>query len=91
MRDAGDLPDGKAGKVEQSVKDEIQTAIDALKKVKDGEDISAIKSAEDALSKTIQKIGEAMYKKDGGADAKEKKDEPNVKDADYKDVDKDKK
>ena len=42
LRDAGDLPDGKAGKIEQSIKDEIQQKIDALKKVKEGNDVTLI-------------------------------------------------
>ncbi|MDP2668320.1 MAG: molecular chaperone DnaK [bacterium] len=93
-----DLPTGQAGagdKVPQATKDEIQASIDSLKKVKDSDDASAIRSAEDALSKTIQKIGEAMYKKDGSADGKnEPADSQNnqagkgdVKDADFKDAD----
>ncbi|MDO8522896.1 MAG: molecular chaperone DnaK, partial [bacterium] len=82
LRDAGD-------KVPQATKDEIQVSIDALKKVKDSEDIATIRTAEEALSKTIQKIGEAMYK--DAPKSEEKKPEGEVKDADYKDVDEDKK
>ncbi|OGF88618.1 molecular chaperone DnaK, partial [Candidatus Giovannonibacteria bacterium RIFCSPLOWO2_02_FULL_43_54] len=57
LKDAGD-------KIEQGIKDEIQAKIDELKKVKDTNDVAAIKTAEEALSKTIQKIGEAMYKQE---------------------------
>jgi len=74
LRDAGD-------KVEQAIKDEINQKIEALKKVKDSDNITDIRSAEAALSQTISKIGEAMYKKN----------EPDVKDTDFKDVDGDKK
>lgn len=88
LKDAGD-------KVPQAVKDEIQASIDSLKKVKDSDDASAIRSAEDALSKTIQKIGDAMYKKDGSAPAdskdsqagKDGKNEGDIKDTDFKDAD----
>ncbi|KKU58338.1 MAG: Chaperone protein DnaK [Parcubacteria group bacterium GW2011_GWA2_47_12] len=97
LRDAGDLPDGKAGKVEQAVKDEIQTKIDDLKKVKDTDDVAAIKTAEEALSKTIQKIGEAMYKNNSApADSKDSqagkdgKNQGDVKDTDFKDAEGDK-
>ncbi|OGF80740.1 molecular chaperone DnaK [Candidatus Giovannonibacteria bacterium RIFCSPLOWO2_01_FULL_45_34] len=83
LRDAGD-------KVPQATKDEIQVSIDALKKVKDSDDASAIRSAEDALSKTIQKIGDAMYKKDEPK-SEEKKPEGEVKDAEFKDTEEDKK
>ena len=36
--------------------------IEALKKIKDSDNLADIRSAEAALSQTIQKIGEAMYK-----------------------------
>ncbi|MBI1888746.1 MAG: molecular chaperone DnaK [Candidatus Spechtbacteria bacterium] len=55
LRDAGE-------KVSEDIKKEVQEKIDALKKVKDGEDMEAIKSALGALNATLQKIGEAMYK-----------------------------
>jgi molecular chaperone DnaK len=81
LNDSGD-------KVPQEVKTEIQTSIDSLKKVKDGDDLTAIKNAEENLSKTVQKIGEAMYK-NAPSDAPEvgKDHKDNVKDADYKDID----
>lgn len=104
LRDAGDLPDGKAGKVDQSIKDEIQSKIDALKKVKDSDNLADIRSAEAALSQTIQKIGEAMYKNPpaggGSADGSgsagtnnqpPNSNDPNVKDTDFKDADENKK
>jgi len=54
LREAGD-------KVSEDIKKEIQEKIEALKKVKDGEDAEAIKSAMQNLSATLQKIGQAMY------------------------------
>ena len=64
-------------KVEPGIKDEVQQKVDALKKAKDGSDIAEIHSAETVLAQSLSKIGEAMYKKN----------EPDVKDTDYKDVD----
>jgi molecular chaperone DnaK len=55
LKDAGD-------KVGEDVKKEVQEKVDALKVVKDGEDIEKIKSAMSDLNTTLQKIGEAMYK-----------------------------
>ncbi len=55
VKDAGD-------KVPADVKKEIEEKIEAVKKVKDGEDKDAIKKATDDLGQTIQKIGQAMYK-----------------------------
>jgi len=48
-------------KVGEDIKKEVQEKVDALKAVKDGEDIEAIKSAMADLNTTLQKIGEAMY------------------------------
>ena len=79
LRDAGD-------KVEQPIKDEVNQKIEALKKLKDTEDISEIKNAETALAQALSKIGEAMYKKPPEDDKG-----PDVKDTDFKDVDGDKK
>ncbi|MFY9457517.1 MAG: molecular chaperone DnaK [Candidatus Spechtbacterales bacterium] len=55
LKDAGD-------KVSEDIKKEVQEKVDALKAVKDGDDIAAIKSAMADLNTTLQKIGEAMYK-----------------------------
>ncbi|NOY35778.1 MAG: molecular chaperone DnaK [bacterium] len=55
LKDAGD-------KVPADTKKEIEEKIEALKKVKDGEDLAAIKNATEELSKAIQKIGELLYK-----------------------------
>jgi len=54
LKDAGD-----------KVADETKTAVEAklaeLKKIKDGNDVDAIKKASDELSAEIQKVGAAMY------------------------------
>lgn len=47
-------------KVADDVRASIQAAIDALKKAKEGSDVSAIQSAAQALSVEMQKIGPAM-------------------------------
>ena len=54
LKDAGD-------KVDAALKKEVEEKLDALKKVKDGEDEPAIKAATEALSTAAQKIGQAMY------------------------------
>ncbi len=48
------------GKIGDDIKTQVTTAIDALKKVKDGGDLTAIKSANESLSAAMQKIGTAM-------------------------------
>jgi molecular chaperone DnaK len=55
------LTDG-ADKVPAEVKTEIEAKIADLKKVKEGGDLAAIKTATEELSKNLSKIGEAMNK-----------------------------
>jgi len=54
LKEAGD-------KVPADVKKEIEEKIEALKKVKDGDDTEAIKKAVEELNQTAQKMGTAMY------------------------------
>jgi len=61
IKDAGD-------KVSEDIKKGITEKIEALKAVKDGEDLEKIKQASDALSEEIQKIGSAMYTKEKGTE-----------------------
>ncbi len=61
LKDAGD-------KAPAADKDEAQAKVDALKAVKDSEDLEAIKKAMDELSAAIQKVGAAMYQQAPGAD-----------------------
>lgn len=68
LRDAGDLPTGQAGKVEAATKDEINGKVSALKTAISGGDKSAIESATNELSASLQKIGEQMNKKPEGGD-----------------------
>jgi molecular chaperone DnaK len=48
-------------KLPEEVKTEVQADIDALKTALAGEDIDAIKSANDKLATSAQKLGEAIY------------------------------
>ena len=55
LKDAGD-------KVNAEIKKTVEEKVEALKKVKDGDDLEIIKKATEDLSQVAQKIGEAMYK-----------------------------
>jgi molecular chaperone DnaK len=71
-------------KVGDDIKKEVQEKIDALKKVKDGTDKPAVKSATEDLSRAMSKIGEAISKQASDSTDTEKKDEeegPKVRDA----------
>ncbi len=88
LRDSGD-------KVPAEIKSEIEAGISAVKSAKDGSDAGAISSAAQALSRSVQKIGEAMYKDAGGAGpagpADSEQNPPNqgnVKDAEFEEKDK---
>jgi len=48
------------GKISDEIKKGVQDKVDELKNIKDKDDISAIKTATENLSKEIQKIGEYM-------------------------------
>lgn len=50
------------GKIGEDIKRGVEDKITALKGVKDGEDLTAIKSASESLSQEMQKIGEALMK-----------------------------
>ncbi len=49
------------GKLNEADKKDIEGKLEALKKVKDGDDIEVIRKATEELSQAIQKIGQAMY------------------------------
>jgi len=55
LKEAGD-------KIEADVKKNVEEKVEALKKVKDGDDLETIKKATEELSQAAQKIGEALYK-----------------------------
>ncbi|MEW6408040.1 MAG: molecular chaperone DnaK [Patescibacteria group bacterium] len=54
LREAGN-------KIDEKIKKSIEDKVAALKKVKDGQDIEAIKRTSQDLSQEIQKVGQAMY------------------------------
>ncbi|MBN2387640.1 MAG: molecular chaperone DnaK [Anaerolineales bacterium] len=51
-------------KVPSEIKAEVQSAVEEVRKVKDGEDAAVIRQAVDALSQTVQKIGAAVYEQE---------------------------
>ena len=80
-------------KVAADIKTDVEAKVANLKKVKEGTDIEAIKKASEALSGSMQKIGEAMMKaqqaeadaakQSGAGDKKGPEGDGNVKDAEY--------
>jgi molecular chaperone DnaK len=60
LRDGGD-------KVPADLKQQVQEGITALRNVKDGDDLEAIKSATDSLNQIMQKLGASMYQQPGQA------------------------
>ena len=82
-------------KVPQEDQDAINASIAAVKEAVGDESISAadLKEKVEQLKKDSMKIGEAMYKNqggDGGSDGAQGGDEQKTEQADYEDVDKDK-
>jgi molecular chaperone DnaK len=73
-------------KVSEDVKKEIQEKVEALKKVKDGDNIEDIKSKTQELSQVIQKVGAEMYKAAENVKKEEKNDgdNPDVQEGEYK-------
>ncbi len=60
LKDAGD-------KVSEVDRKDVSSKLEALRKVKDGDNLGDIKKAFDELSSSIQKIGAAMYQQPEGA------------------------
>ena len=69
LRDAGD-------KVSSDIKEAVNQKIEALKKVKDGNDANEIKSAISNLSLELQRIGQSMYNKKEPPKEEPPKEEP---------------
>ena len=61
-----------AGKITEDVKKSLEEKIAELKKVKDGDDLAAIKKASEDLSLEAQKIGTELYKQSGGEGGEQK-------------------
>ena len=92
-------------KIPADLKAETEAAVTALKDVKDGDDVEAIKAKTDELGQVSMKVGQAMYQTEqesaegagagpdggpGGGEGAGTKDE-SVVDADFEEVDDDKK
>jgi len=77
LREAGD-------KVPADVKKEIEEKTEALKKVKDSDNIDDIKSKTADLSQTIQKIGQELYKQQGNQKPPEEGQGPKAEEGEYK-------
>jgi molecular chaperone DnaK len=82
LRDAGD-------KIKAEDKKTIEEKVEALKKVKEGDDTEAIKKASEELSLEAQKIGTAMYQEQAkqaqGGEQKKEEDKGPVE-GEYEDV-----
>jgi molecular chaperone DnaK len=86
-------------KLTDSERSDIQKALEQAKAVKDGQDVDAIKKAVAELSKSSHKLAEEVYSKmnaeqqAGGAERTEAEAKPGEKvvDAEFEEVDKDKK
>lgn len=77
------------GKISDTLKDSVQAKIEEVKKVKDGNDLEAIKKASSELSTEMMKIGEEMQKAQPATEEKKEnetksEDEGNVRDAEVK-------
>jgi molecular chaperone DnaK len=66
------------GKIKEENKKEIEEKIEALKKIKDGDNIEEIKKASEELSQAIQKVGTELYKAQQDAQKKDDKN-PDIK------------
>ncbi len=89
LRDSGE-------KIKAEDKKSIEEKVEALKKIKDSDDIEKIKKASEELSMEAQKIGTAMYQEQASkAKSEEGKDKKNDKDetveGKYEDIKDDKK
>ena len=90
LEDAGD-------KADDNLKKPVQDALSDLKKSLEGDDIEDIKQKSSSLSQVMMKLGEAAYKDlpdDNNQEASEdssKKDDADVVDADFEEVDNEKK
>ncbi len=78
-------------KITDEEKKPIEEKVEALKKLKDGDDIEAIKKASEELSQAAQAVGAKIYQQEqqaAAAGGEEKKDE-GTKDAEFEEVKKD--
>ena len=104
----GKLLSEHGDKVPEDDRAAVQSALDELAAVKDGDDIAAIQAKMEALSQVSMKLGEAMYKAEGEGAAAGEPEPPgadegdgggeagdagqdNIVDADFEEVDDEKK
>jgi len=90
-------------KIEEADKAQVEADVAALREVMDGDDAEAIKAKTEALSQSAMKLGEAMYKAqqegeaqpgeapDMGAESSPTGEDATVVDADFEEVEDDKK
>ena len=82
-------------KVDEATRGAIETAIAEVKTAMEGEDAEAIKSKSEALAESAHKLAEAMYAqeqaKDASAEPAAEGGDEKVVEAEYEEVDKDKK
>ena len=88
-------------KIDDPEKKKIEEDIEELKKVKDGDDLELLKSKTEQLVQSSLKLGEAIYKKDpqsqspepdlSGAEPSSDKKDDKVVDAEFEEVDENKK
>ena len=90
IEDAGD-------KADENLKSSVQESLSDLKSALEGEDLEEIKKKSEALSQVMMKLGEAAYKdlpdqeNASSEEDKSKNDDADVVDADFEEVDNDKK
>jgi molecular chaperone DnaK len=76
-------------KIPGDLKAQVQTAMEDVRKIKDGEDEPAIRKAVDALSQVVQKVGAAVYQQQtppapAEGESEPKQDGPDVVDGEVK-------
>ncbi len=74
-------------KLSEEIKPEVQADVDALKAALAGDDFEAVKTAQETLMTSSQKIGEAVYAAQGDAPAEPEADAEDVVDAEVVDED----
>ena len=77
-------------KVEESERRAIEDAVSDLKEALKGDDAEAIKAKTNTVAQASMKLGEAMYKQQAEADAKQDAAKDDVVDAEFTEVDDDK-
>ena len=84
-------------KIDTEIKSSVQESLQELKTALESDDLDEIKQKSASLSQVMMKLGEAAYKDipdeetPGGEDEKLKKDDEDVVDADFEEVDNEKK